>query len=132
MFDDDTRANLMRPVIVRLTTIRPNGYPHTVPVWFMLDGDDIIVFAGSRSQKVKNVWENKKGNISLGGDPAGSPCFTIEGDIEIEDDPEHTLTARITHHYESPEKAEEYLREWKDDPHVILRLKPRNVIKVGG
>jgi len=131
MFDKQTRSILTKPEIVRLTTIQPDGYPHTVPVWFMLDGDDIIIFTGRGSRKVKNALENRKGNISFGGDPVGSSCYTIEGDIEIEDDPDHRLTAKITRHYESPEKAEAYLAAWKDDPHVILRLKPRKVIKVG-
>lgn len=128
MINEQVRAVLAQPVIVRFTTIQPDGYPHTVPVWFMLDGDDLIVFSGSEAQKVKNVQENNKGNISFGGDPAGSPCYTILGDIETEDDPEHEITAKITRHYERPEKAEESLTEWKDDRHVILRLKPKRVI----
>lgn len=131
MISEQVRSVLAQPKIVRLTTIKPDGYPHTVPVWFLLDGDDIIIFTGIGSQKVKNVLENRRGNITFGGDPIGSPCYTIEGDIEVEPDPEHKLTAKITYHYERPEKAEEYLSAWKNDPHVILRLKPRRVIKVG-
>jgi general stress protein 26 len=128
MIDEQVRAVLAQSEIVRLTTVQSDGYPHTVPVWFMLDGDDLIVFSGSEAQKVKNVQQNNKGNISFGGDPAGSPCYTILGDIEIEDDLDHALTARITYHYEKPKKAEEFLTEWKDDPHVILRLKPKRII----
>jgi hypothetical protein len=57
--------------------------------------------------------------------------LTIEGDFEIEDDPDHTVTARITYHYESPEQAEAFLKEWEHDPHVIMRLKPRRVVMAG-
>jgi hypothetical protein len=91
-------------------------------------GTTSLSSAAARPKKVKNVQQNNKGNISFGGDPAGSPCYTILGDIEIEDDLDHALTARITYHYEKPEKAEEFLTEWKDDPHVILRLKPKRII----
>ncbi len=131
MYDEQVRSELTQPKIVRLTTIQPDGYPHTVPVWFMLDGDDIIVFTGSQSRKVKNALDNKKGNIAFGGDPVGSPCFTIVGDIEVEPDPEHLLTAKITYHYETAENAREYLEAWENDEHVILRLKPHKVIQVG-
>lgn len=130
MIDDQLRSLLMKPVIVRLTTIQPSGYPHTVPIWFILDQEDILMFTGSQSRKVKNVLENSKGNISIGGNPAGSDCYLIEGDLFIEDDPHHEVTAQITHHYEDDEKAREYLTLWQNDPHVILRLKPRKVVRI--
>jgi len=130
MIDDQVRSVLMQPVIVRLTTIQPNGYPHTVPIWFILDQDEIILFTGRQTRKVKNILENPKGNISIGGDPVGSASYTVEGNIVIEDDPDHKIAAQITHHYENPEKAEEYLTSWKNDDFVILRLKPQKMIKI--
>ena len=41
MLDDTIRAFLQKQLIARMSTIGADGYPHTVPVWFMLDGDDI-------------------------------------------------------------------------------------------
>jgi len=40
MFDEAGREFLHKPLLARMTTVGPDGYPHTVPVWFMLDGDD--------------------------------------------------------------------------------------------
>lgn len=130
MIDDQARPVLAEPVIVRLTTIQPNGYPHTVPIWFMLDQDDLIMFTGRQARKTQNILANNKANIAIGGDPVGSPSYFVEGDILIEDDPEHEITAQITHHYENPEKAAEYLTSWEGEDFVILRLKPKRVVKI--
>ncbi|MFO7681525.1 MAG: pyridoxamine 5'-phosphate oxidase family protein [Chloroflexota bacterium] len=130
MFDDRVRALLEQPIIVRFTTIRPDGYPHTVPVWFMLDGDDLLVFSLRETRKVKNALVDAKGCFSIGGDPAGSDSYLIDGDLVVEDDPEHLIAARITQHYESPEQAQKDLAAWQDEDFVALRLKPRLVVKV--
>ncbi|MCB8983549.1 MAG: pyridoxamine 5'-phosphate oxidase family protein [Ardenticatenaceae bacterium] len=130
MYDDQLHTLLRQPIIARFTTIRPDGYPHTVPVWFMLDGDDLLLFTLRDARKVKNALAHPKGCFSLGGDPAGSPGYLIDGDLVVEDDPEHLMAARITNHYESPEKAAEDLAAWQDENFVVLRLKPRRVVQV--
>lgn len=130
MFDEQTRAFLTQPVIARFTTIRPDGYPHTVPVWFLLEENDLSVFSLRETLKVKNALQNTKGGLAIGGDPAGSPGYAIHGDLVIEDDPDHTVAERITRHYESPEEAEKDLVAWADEDFVVLRLTPRRVVKV--
>jgi len=131
MLDEQVRSVLSQPVIVRLTTIRPDGYPHTVPVWFMLDGEELVLFSLRDNRKVRNILANPKGCLAIGGDPVGSPCYLIDGDLVVEDDPDHQMAARITNHYESPEKAQEDLQSWKDETFVVLRLKPKRIVKVG-
>jgi general stress protein 26 len=130
LFEDQFRALLSQPVIARFTTVRPDGYPHTVPVWFKLEGNDLLVFSLRDARKVKNALAHPKGCLSVGGDPAGSPGYLIDGDLTVEDDPDHVVAALITHHYESPEKAAEDLAAWRDEAFAVLRLKPRRVAKV--
>ena len=130
MFDEQALSILSQPVIVRLTTIRPDGYPHTIPVWFMLDGEELVLFSSRDNRKVKNALANPKGSIAIGGDPVGSLCYLVDGDLTVEDDPDHNMAARITYHYESPEKAQEYLQAWQEADFVVLRLKPKRVVKV--
>jgi PPOX class probable F420-dependent enzyme len=130
MFDERALELLSKPVIARITTVGADGYPHVVPIWFMLDGDDLIAFTEPTSAKAKNARRNPKGAFSVGGDPYGTPSYTVVGEFVIEDDPDHKLTERITRHYESKERADEWLEAWKKDTFVIMRLKPRRVIRV--
>lgn len=130
MYDEQLRTFLRQPTIARFSTVRPDGYPHTVPVWFMLDGDDLLVFSLRDTRKVQNALIHPKGCLSLGGDPPGSPGYLIDGDLTIEEDPNHVIAARITRHYESPAKAQEDLAAWRDEEFVTLRLRPRRVAQV--
>lgn len=130
MFDSRLTDLLAQPAIVRVSTISSDGYPHTTPVWFLLDGETLILFTGREARKARNVRTNAKGAIAIGGDPVDSPCYLIQGDFTIEDDPDHSVTARITYHYEPPEKAAEWLSSWEGDDHVILRLTPNRIVQI--
>ena len=33
---------LQQKLVARLTSIRPDGYPHTTPLWYVWDGEKVI------------------------------------------------------------------------------------------
>jgi len=41
-----------------LSTVRPNGHPHNVPIWYVMDREYIYFCSTSRSVKVANVRSN--------------------------------------------------------------------------
>ena len=70
--DDELRTFLQQRHIARVTTIGPDGYPHTVPIWYILDGDDLVIATGLNTRKLKNIRANPKGAIAIGGDPVNN------------------------------------------------------------
>ncbi|MCZ7611766.1 MAG: pyridoxamine 5'-phosphate oxidase family protein [Ignavibacterium sp.] len=54
-YDDAARTLLDKPLIARLSVVDPDGYPHTVPVWFMRDGDDLVFISVRSTRKVSYV-----------------------------------------------------------------------------
>ena len=59
---------------VALTTLGKDGFPHTVPIGYFLDGDLVVMGCRDGTQKVKNVernpkvsvlWENGRGQPAL-------------------------------------------------------------------
>jgi hypothetical protein len=130
MLDDAAREFLRKPLIARLSVIDPDGYPHTVPVWFMLDGEDIVFISVRDTRKVAFVAANPKGAVTVGGDTGDGAGYLIKGDFVIEPDPDDTWTKRITFHYEPPEQAAKDVADWTDLDIIVMRLKPRRVIKV--
>ena len=79
MLDNQLRTFLHQRLIARVTTVGPDGYPHTVPIWYMLDGDDIVIATGPESRKVKNIRANTKGAVTIGGDPGNDHEGTPPG-----------------------------------------------------
>jgi nitroimidazol reductase NimA-like FMN-containing flavoprotein (pyridoxamine 5'-phosphate oxidase superfamily) len=131
MLTSEVRIFLQKSRIARLATIGVNGYPHIVPVYFMLDGDDLIFGSDRNNRKVKNALSNPKGAVVIGGErTANEAGYMIQGDLSIEDDMDHAVTRRMLYRYETKEEAERNLAEWKNSDIVLIRLKPKTVIRV--
>ena len=46
--------------VLRLTTVGPDGTPHTVPVWYIYSGKKVYVGTNSRTVKARNVLKNRR------------------------------------------------------------------------
>lgn len=130
LLSDAARALLQKPVIVRMAVNDPNGYPHVVPVWFALDGEDVIVFGFRNTRKVDYIKANAKGAVQIGGDPAGEG-YLLKGQFSLEADVNHHWARTITYAYEpTQESADKMLAEWTNQELVVLRFVVNKVVKV--
>ncbi len=51
---------LTRPILCAITTINPDGQPHTVPVWCDYDGEHVRVNMPAATKKARNLQRNNK------------------------------------------------------------------------
>jgi PPOX class probable F420-dependent enzyme len=80
--DDRERvdARLRHNLIGWLTTVRPNGQPVTVPVWFLLQEDEsILVYSQPASAKLRNIVANPMVSLVLDVSDLGRNIVRIEG-----------------------------------------------------
>jgi len=125
------RSFLKTPRIARLATVGPDGYLHVVPLYFMRDGDDLVFGSDRGERKVRNALANPKGAVVIGGDPATDEAgYMIQGDLSIEDDVGQAMMRRLLYRYETKEEADRLAAQWADGDKVIIRLRPRSVIRV--
>jgi PPOX class probable F420-dependent enzyme len=54
-------------VIATLATIDDDGHPYLSAVWFLHDGDDVLVATGGRTQKVRNAERRPRGALLVHG-----------------------------------------------------------------
>ena len=130
MLTDDIREFLKKPLIGYMSAIDPKGYPHVLPVWFLLEGDDIMITSMTHTRKNNYLRANPKGAIAMGGKPGEGGGYLLKGDFIVEDDPNLEWLRKLAYHYEGQEQAEKDLVEWSKVPSVSLRLKIKRVIKV--
>ncbi|HEU0236577.1 MAG TPA: pyridoxamine 5'-phosphate oxidase family protein, partial [Candidatus Limnocylindrales bacterium] len=52
--------------VVWLSTVREDGRPHLVPVWFSWDGERLVVASKPDAIKVRNVRANPQVMVALG------------------------------------------------------------------
>ena len=49
MGDEERRRFMMEGTRTgKVATVRPDASPHVTPIWFVLDGDDVVLMTGSR------------------------------------------------------------------------------------
>ncbi len=123
------RRFLGEPRTARLATIGRDGYPHIVPIWFILDGDDILFATDRDERKVWNARRNPRGAVVIGGDPERDTAgYMIQGDLRVEEEDVGRTTRRLAKRYHAEDEAE--AEGWAESESVVLRLEPKKVIRV--
>jgi PPOX class probable F420-dependent enzyme len=79
---------LRENVIIWLGSVRPDGRPHLVAVWFLWTGKDLLIFSKPHQQKIRNLRQNPHVILALDNTNQGADPITLEGEAELLDDPD--------------------------------------------
>ncbi|HVM98334.1 MAG TPA: pyridoxamine 5'-phosphate oxidase family protein [Candidatus Acidoferrales bacterium] len=60
MTDDERGKFLADARTITLSTIDQHGYPHSVAMWYVMDGDCALMTTYAKSQKTRNIERNPK------------------------------------------------------------------------
>ena len=61
----EVRRLMDRPNYAHLATLMPDGAPHSVPVWIVIEGDHLAILTGPGSRKARNIERDPRVAISL-------------------------------------------------------------------
>jgi PPOX class probable F420-dependent enzyme len=97
MEDDEWRAFLfVRPHTEKIATVRADGRPYIAPVWFDLDGDDLIFLTGSTSVEGRDLRSDPRIRMCVDDEQAPYSFVLIEGTARLTDNPRKwSVTRRI-------------------------------------
>jgi PPOX class probable F420-dependent enzyme len=117
-----------------LATVREDGRPHVAPVWFTLDGDDLIFNTGKTTIKGRNL--QREGRVALMVDDERPPFafVTIEGSVTVSEDLEEMLTwaTRIAARYMGEALAAAYGKRNAVPGELLVRVTPTKVTAMTG
>ena len=70
---------IIKLIMVWLNTVRPDGRPHAVAVWFLWDGETFLIFSQPHTQHVRNLQHNTNVLLAVDDTHKGADPITIEG-----------------------------------------------------
>ncbi|WPB88732.1 PPOX class F420-dependent oxidoreductase [Streptomyces malaysiensis] len=118
----------------KLSTVRADGSPHLAPVWFLLDGDDLVFNTGQETVKGRNLARDGRLAICVDDDRPPFAFVTVRGHAELIDDLEqirHWAT-RIAARYMGEDRAEEFGARNGVPGELLVRVHIDKVLALSG
>jgi PPOX class probable F420-dependent enzyme len=114
----------------KLATVRADGRPHVVPVWFVLDGDDIVFTTGTTTVKAAAMRRHPRVALCVDDETPPYAYVTVEGTATVDPDAHDVLTwaTRIAARYMGADQAEEYGRRNAVPGEALVRVTPTKII----
>ena len=111
----------------KLATVRPDASPHVTPIWFVLDGDDVVLMTGSRTTKGRNLRRDPRSSLVVDDE-------RVDGAAELSDDLDEMLpwSIAIAGRYMGPQLAESYGRRNAVRGELLVRIRPRRIVYEAG
>src|SRR5712691_4327062 len=81
--DAHVDERLRKEPIIWLSTVRADGRPHLVPVWFFWNGETITIYSQPGNQKMSNLKGNEHVALALEAADEGDDVVIIEGKAEL-------------------------------------------------
>ncbi|MGA4964668.1 PPOX class F420-dependent oxidoreductase [Streptomyces pseudogriseolus] len=94
----------------KLATVRADGRPHLAPVWFVLDGDEVVFNTGAATVKGRNLARDGRIALCVDDDRPPFAYVILEGRAHLSEDPGELRhwAARIGARYMGEDRGEEF------------------------
>ena len=114
----------------KLATVRKDGRPHVVPIWFELDGDTLVFTTGSTSVKAANIRRDSRVCICVDDETPPFAYIQIEGTAAFNADSEALLywATRIGGRYMGAESAEAFGKRNAVEGELLVRVTPTRIL----
>jgi PPOX class probable F420-dependent enzyme len=135
MSDDQRRAFLLHGTRTGvLSTVRADGRPHAAPIWFTLDGDDVIFNTGADSVKGRNLLRDGRAVLTVDESAPPFDFVIVEGRVEISVDLDEMLVwaTALGGRYMGADVAEQFGRRNAVPGELLVRLVPDRIIALAG
>lgn len=109
-----------------------DGRPLVAPVWFVLDGDELVFNTGKDTAKGRSLARDPRIAVSVDLPEPPYAFVQVQGSVTTSEDPDELLTTatRIGQRYMGRDRAEEFGRRNGVPGELVVRLRPSKVLAV--
>ncbi|MFH9863319.1 PPOX class F420-dependent oxidoreductase [Streptomyces sp. NPDC017202] len=111
MTDEEWRAFVSQGTrTAKLSTVRADGSPHVAPVWFLLDGDEVVFNTGKETVKGRNLARDGRVALCVDDDRPPFDFVVLQGRARISEDLDQVRlwATRIAARYMGEDRAEAF------------------------
>ena len=114
----------------KLATVRKDGRPHIAPIWFDLDGDELVFTTWHESVKAKNMALDPRVSLCVDEENPPYAFVVVEGTVSMTDEPSELAywARRIAARYMGEGLAEAYGKRNSVEGELLVRLRPTKLI----
>jgi PPOX class probable F420-dependent enzyme len=131
MTPDEIRAFLGHGTrTAKLATSGPGGQPHVMPVWFVLDGEELVFTTWGESVKGRNLRRDPRAAVVVDEEVTPYAFVHIRGHVTLSEDLEELrrFASYIAVRYMGADRAGEFGRRNAVPGELLVRLRPERVI----
>jgi PPOX class probable F420-dependent enzyme len=124
----ENRAELARSMdedlVGWLTTVTKSGQPQSSVVWFLRDGEDLLVYSKPDATKMRNISDNQKVAFNLRTDEMGDSMTTLEGIATVIESPTppHQLPAYFAKYQDQIKRLGWTPEQFSDEYSALIRI----------
>lgn len=114
----------------KVATVMKGGQPHVMPVWFVLDGKQIVFTTGANSVKGGNLQRDPRIALVVEDDEPPFAFVHVRGRVTIHQDLDELLrfATAIGSRYMGEDRAEEFGQRNAVPGEILVRVIPERVI----
>jgi PPOX class probable F420-dependent enzyme len=131
--DAHIEQRLRSELIIWLSTVRPDGRPHLVPVWFLWDGATFLIFSQPKDLKLRNLRHSPNVVLALETRDQGNEVVLIEGQAAVlEGSTLKTTMPEYAGKYDALMKSMDWTADWMATKYSeVVRITPTKFISWG-
>lgn len=113
----------------KVAWVASDGAPHVAPIWFVIDGDDIVFNTGADTGKGRALAREGRASLVVDDQIPPYSFVKIDGSITLHDDLDEvrSLATIIGDRYMGSDRAEEYGERNGVPGELVVRLHPSKI-----
>ncbi|HEX6286090.1 MAG TPA: PPOX class F420-dependent oxidoreductase [Acidimicrobiia bacterium] len=113
-----------------VATVRADGRPHVVPVWFIVEDEDVLFTTWHTSVKAQNLARDGRAAMSVDLPEPPYAYLLIDGPVSVIDDPEESrrVATAAGARYMGSERAEEFGNRNGVSGELVVRIHIENFV----
>ncbi len=128
--DDRVRSFLLEGTRTgKIAWVASDGAPHVAPIWFVLDGDDVVFNTGADTGKGRALAREGRASFVVDDESPPFSFVKIDGTVTLHDDLDEVrrFATIIGGRYMGADRAEEFGRRNGVPGELLVRLHPTKV-----